>query len=292
MSCCKGRKFRDCLPVQGVIVAHATRFLLCLAMVGGAPLPAQQPVTTQALPPVDSLQMMLSGSRRAKISRAQLEASLAEIEAALASSGYSGALKVAREAEAQQIRRRLEEGDLYPGDVIALQVFGDPQMSNTYGVTPRRTIRIPGIPDEVPLTGLLRSEVEEYLQGVVSQYVRSPTVWAEPLLRVAIFGAVVRPGYFIVPSSLPLPDIIMQYANGPAPNADPSRGGIYRGEREVIPGEAIEEAIREARSIDALNLQSGDRIEYGARPSQGFLGRAVAIVGGAASLAWLLVRIF
>lgn len=266
--------------------------MLGLVLLGVVPLPAQQPVTQPPMPPVDSLQTMLAGSRRAKISRAQLEATLAEIEAALASSGYSGALKSAREAEAELIRRRLQDGDLFPGDVIALQVMGDPQMSQTYSVTPRRSLLIPGIPEEVPLTGLLRSEVEDYLTRVVSQYVRNPRVWAEPLLRISIFGAVGRPGYFIVPSSMPLPDIIMQYAMGPSANADPERGGVFRGDREVLPGAAIEEAVREARSIDALNLQSGDRIEYGSRPSQSFLGRAVAVLGGAASLTFLLVRIF
>lgn len=268
--------------------------LLGLALAPGAVIPAQEPVPPGApvLTPVDSVVNLLAGSRRAKITRAQLQASLAEIEQALASSGYSGALKAARQAEADLIRRRLEEGDLFPGDVIAVQVLGDPQMTNSYAVSPRRTILLPGIPEEVSMTGLLRSEVEDYLARVVAQYVRNPTVWAEPLLRISIFGAVGRPGFFVVPSSMPLPDIIMQFAGGPARNADPERSKVFRGDKEVLPGAAVEEAIREARSIDALNLQSGDRIEMGAAPARNFLGRALGILGGAASLTFLIVRIF
>lgn len=256
---------------------------------GQQPLPAAGSAT---LSPVDSVVTLLAGSRRAKITRTQLEASLAQIEAALGSSGYSGALKSVREAEAELIRRRLQEGDLFPGDVIAMQVLGDPQMTNNYTVTPRRTLLIPGIPDEISVTGLLRSEIEDYLARVVAQYVRNPSVWVEPLMRISIFGAVNRPGFLIVPASMPLPDIIMQFAGGPSGNVDPERSKVTRGDREVLPGEAIEEAIREARSIDALNLQSGDRIEMGARPARNFLGRALGVLGGAASLTFLLVRIF
>lgn len=272
------------------------RALLLLGLLAGpTQVSAQQPVPAAgggALAPVDSVVNLLAGSRRAKISRAQLEASLAQIEAALASTGYSGALKAVREAEAELIRRRLEEGDLFPGDVIAVQVLGDPQMTNNYVVTPRRTILIPGIPEEVAVTGLLRSEIEDYLARVIAQYVRNPSVWVEPLMRVSIFGAVNRPGFHVVPASMPLPDLIMQFAGGPAGNIDPERSKVTRGDREVLPGAAIEEAIREARSIDALNLQSGDRIELGAKPSGSFLGRALGVLGGAASLTFLLVRIF
>ncbi len=253
---------------------------------------AQTPVAAGGTTSVDTLLSMLGGSRRAKITRPQLEASLAEIETALRSSAYSGALREARQAEADLIRKRLDEGDLYPGDVIAVQVLGDMQMTRAYTVTPRRTLQIPGISEEVPVTGLLRSEIEDYLGTVVAKYVRNPRVWAEPLLRIALFGAVRAPGYYNVPASMPLPDIVMSYGGGPLANADPKRGAIYRGDREIVPGIAVEEAIREARAIDALNLQSGDRFEMGAKPSQKLLGRVLAGVGAAASFTWLVIRIF
>lgn len=267
---------------------------LGLALVATTQLAAQQGVTgSQAAPgSVDSLMMMLSGSRRAKISRADLERSRDEIRQTLDNSGYSGALRDARRAELTQIERRLTEGDFYAGDVIALQVTGDPRMTNNYIVSPRRSLIIPGIPGEVSLTGILRSEVEAHLDSLISRYVRNPTVWAEPLLRIQIFGAVGRPGYHIVPVSMPLPDIIMRFAGGPASNAEPKRGAVFRGEEKVLPGAALEEAIREARSVDALNLQSGDRIEYGARPTGGsFLTRAFGFIGGAASLVYVITRV-
>ena len=56
-----------------------------------AQVPASPPVQIGA----DSLLSMLSGSQRAKTTRADLEASLREIEEVLGSSGYSAALKSA-----------------------------------------------------------------------------------------------------------------------------------------------------------------------------------------------------
>src|SRR5690606_3444822 len=107
---------------------------LGLALVATAHVSAQQGVTGSqaALGSVDSLMMMLSGSRRAKISRADLERSRDEIRQTLDNSGYSGALRDARRAELTQIERRLTDGDFYAGDVIALQVTGDPRMTNNY----------------------------------------------------------------------------------------------------------------------------------------------------------------
>jgi hypothetical protein len=276
-------------------VSRVRPFLLLGLTLCGSGLAVAQQGVTGAPPPgnsVDSMMAMLAGSGRAKISRAELLASKAEIEQTLANSGYSGALRGARRAELEQIERRLADGDFYPGDVIMLQVSGDPRMTNNYIVSPRRSLLIPGVPGEVSVTGLLRSEVEAHLDSLISRYVRNPTVWAEPLLRIQIFGAVGRPGYHLVPVSLPLPDIIMNFAGGPSANADPKRGAVFRAEEQVLPGAALEEAIREARSLDALNLQSGDRIEYGARPTGGsFLSRTVGFIGGAASLLYVITRV-
>lgn len=267
-----------------------TRTLILLSsLLAVAPLGAQQ---TPGLTPADSVFAVLAGAQRTKISRAQLEANLATIEQVLASPGYSGALKEARRAEAALIRRRLEEGDLNAGDAIAVQVLGDMRMTQIYYVTPRRTILIPGISEEVSVAGLLRSELEPYLTAEIGKYVRNATVRVEPLLRISIFGAVGRAGFFLVAASKPLPDILMDQAGGPAPNAEPKRGAVYRGDREVLPGEALEEAIREARTIDALNLQAGDRIEIGAKPSRSLVGTIFGGLGAVAGLVFVITRTF
>lgn len=261
---------------------------LCLV----APLvPAQVP----AAPPVqigaDSLLSMLSGSQRAKTTRAHLEASLREIDGVLGSSGYSAALKSSRSAEAEMIRHRLAEGDVFAGDVLLVQVSGDPRMNGAHPVTPRRTVLIPGA-GEITVANLLRSELEAHLTTELGRFVRNPTVRAEALLRLQVSGAVGRPGFFTVPASMPLPDVLMQFAGGPTGTTDLRRSSIRRGGEVILPGLGVETAIREARSVDALNLQAGDELRLEQRPQGSGAMRALAVVGSLGSLGFFLTQIF
>jgi len=259
----------------------------CLsAPVVSAQVPAAPPVQIGA----DSLLSMLSGSQRAKTTRADLETSLREIEAVLGSSGYSSALKSSRRAEAEMIRQRLAEGDVFAGDVLLVQVSGDPRMNGAHPVTPRRTVLVPGA-GEISVANLLRSELEAHLTTELGRFVRNPTVRAEALLRLQISGSVARPGFFTVPASMPLPDVLMQFAGGPTGTTDLRRSSIRRGGDVVLPGLGVETAIREARSVDALNLQAGDELRLEQRPAGGGVTRALAVVGSLTSVVWLLAQV-
>lgn len=252
------------------------------------------PAQTPANPPVqigpDSLLSMLGGSQRAKTTRADLEASLREIEEVLGSSGYSAALKSSRRAEAEMIRQRLAQGDVFAGDVLLVQVSGDPRMNGAHPVTPKRTVLIPGA-GEISVANLLRSEIEAHLTTELGRFVRNPTVRAEALLRLQVSGAVGRPGFFTVPASMPLPDVLMQFAGGPTGNTDLSRSTIRRGGEVILPGLGVETAVREAKSVDALNLQAGDELRLEQRPAGGSITRGLAIVGSLTSVAWLLSQV-
>lgn len=260
---------------------------LCLiAPMLSAQVPATPPVQIGA----DSLLSMLSGSQRAKTTRADLEASLQEIEAVLGSSGYSSALKSSRRSEAEMIRQRLSQGDVFAGDVLLVQVSGDPRMNGAHPVTPRRTVLIPGA-GEITVANLLRSEIEAHLTTELGRFVRNPTVRAEALLRLQISGAVGRPGFFTVPASMPLPDVLMQFAGGPQGTTDLRKSSIRRGGEIVLPGLGVETAIREARSVDALNLQAGDELRLEQRPTGSSIGRGLAVVGSLTSLVWLFAQV-
>lgn len=257
--------------------------LICLALVLAAPISAQVAGTP------DSMFIRLASSQRAQVTRAELEASLRQIEAVLASSGYSDALKEQKEAEAAVIRRRLAEGDIRPGDVITLAVAGHDELSGEFTVTTDRTITPPGA-GEIPMGNLLRSEVEDYLRQQMRRFVRDPLVRADAMIRIAIFGGVQRQGYFVVPASALLTDVIMTAGSGPSGNQQMEKSEIRRGERVIVDRDGFTEAIRGATSLDQLNLQAGDEIRVGQRRS----GRLpiLAALSTAASLSYLLIRIF
>ena len=124
--------------IARVRVKPGTLLLLLLALA----LPSGVGSAQESTP--DTLFMRLSASQRAQVTRAELEASLRQIDEVLNSSGYSEALKTQKRAEADVIRRRLAEGDLRPGDVIILAVHGFPELSGPMTVTSDRTIIPPG----------------------------------------------------------------------------------------------------------------------------------------------------
>src|SRR6185369_13358530 len=107
--------------------------------------------------------------------RAELQASLAQLEQYIASSGYSGRLRADKRREAAMIRARLEDGDLQVGDQVDLSVVGETTLTAIFPVTTGRVLSLPGIP-EIPLKGVLRSEDKDYLTTQIGKYLREPQV--------------------------------------------------------------------------------------------------------------------
>lgn len=259
------------------------------SMIGLALAVAISPLPGQDAAAPDSMFIRLASSQRAQVTRAELEASLRQIEAVLASSGYSDALKEQKEAEAVVIRRRLAEGDIRPGDVVQLAVSGHPELSGNFVVTTERTITPPGA-GEIPMGNLLRSEVEDYLRQQMRRFARDPLVRADAMIRISLFGGVQRQGFFVVPASALLTDVIMEAGGGPAGNQQLEKSEIKRADRVIVDRDQFTAAIRGANSLDQLNLQAGDEIRVGQRRS----GRLpiLAAISTLGSLTYLVLRIF
>ncbi|MFN2325849.1 MAG: polysaccharide biosynthesis/export family protein [Gemmatimonadales bacterium] len=137
---------------------------ICLLLLFGWPLvaSAQQPTP-----------VTYGDGRRAQATRAELEASLVEIDKIASSPGYSGRLRESRRREAELIRERLEEGDLQVGDQIQLTVLGEERFSGTFLIGAGRVLSLPGMPD-IPLRGVLRAETQAYLTEQLQSQLRDP----------------------------------------------------------------------------------------------------------------------
>ena len=237
-------------------------------------------VTSLALStaPLDAQEVAADG-RRAHATRAELQALLA---------GQGGKLS---DAERLSVQQRISDGDFQPGDRIALTVLDEPTLTDTFTVRSGRTLLLPNLP-EVPLKGVLRSEIREYLTTRIAEYIRSPQVDAVALIRVAILGAVSRPGFYAVPAEMLASDVVMA-AGGPAGNADLQKTTVMRGEEVVLDREATEKAFAAGTSIDQLNLRSGDQFVVGTKGS-GIKGalQTAGLVSGIIFGVAALVRIF
>jgi len=165
------------------------------------------------------------------------------------------ALADAREAAA--IRARLARGDFSVGDRILLQVEGEPTLSDTFTVGLGGQLTLPLV-GAVPLGGVLRSELQEYLTRRLAQNLRDPEVRTRSFVRLSIQGAVTHPGYFGVPADALLSDAVMA-AGGTTQEANVARLRIERNGKPLWEGKALQQAIAEGRTLDDAGLVAGDQ---------------------------------
>lgn len=261
-----------------------TPVLLCLLAA------ATVPATLEAQRPPVPAPVTYGDGRRAQATRAELEATLKDVELVTSSPGYSARVRDSRRREAELIRERLVEGDLQVGDQIEIQVLGAPQFSGKFLIGAGRVLSLPAMPD-IPLRGVLRSEAQEYLTTQLQRQLRDPRVQVMTSIRLTITGAVGTPGFHQVPADIMPTDAVMVAAGGFAGNGDPNRMSIRRQGREIWTREAFQEAVLRGMTLDQLNLRAGDELVIGARPGAPFQMILVGL-GAVTSLAYLFVNVF
>jgi polysaccharide export outer membrane protein len=213
----------------------------------GAALPA--PGQAQRSDATDPLG--LGATRRA------LEARATRLEEAAQATTRSPAVRADAARDAGTIRQRLAEGDFKVGDRILLVVEGEKELSDTFTVGLGRLLTLPLVGD-VPLTGVLRSELQAYLTRRLAQNLRDPLVRAQAFVRLSIQGAVARPGFYGVPAEALLSDAVM-VAGGTTQEADMPRLRIERGGKPLWHGKALQQALAEGRTVDEAGLVAGDQ---------------------------------
>lgn len=223
--------------------------VLLLVLGAGAPAVAQQPGR-------------VTSPEGLQLSRQDLQDLLAQAERTAESRGGETG-QHARESAAR-IRQRLQEGDFRAGDRILLDVRGESAMSGEFTVEPGRTITLPEV-GAISVAGVLRSELERHLRQELSRFLQNPVLTARSLIRVAILGEVGNPGFFSLPASLVLEDVVME-AGGPTRSANLDRIRIERAGQAIWRDGALQQAMLDARTLDQLSLQAGDRIVV---PSRG-----------------------
>jgi polysaccharide biosynthesis/export protein/SLBB domain-containing protein len=230
--------------------------------------------------------------KRAEATRAELQATLAELQQYIASSGYSGRLRDAKRREADLIRSRLEDGDLQVGDQIELTVVGEQAFTGNFPILAGRLLALPGLP-EIPLKGVLRSEAKDYVSAQLAKYIRDPQVRVRTTVRLSVFGSVGKPGFLQAPSDALASDVI-QLAGGPAQDADLNKAFVRRGDEVIWPKGVFREAMQKGLTVDELNLRAGDEmvIDPRKRPSGVNFYTVIGTVTAITGLLYLGIQIF
>jgi protein involved in polysaccharide export with SLBB domain len=217
--------------------------------------------------------------------RSALRASLDSAERRADEKSLGAEARARYREEGLQLRRRLEQGDFGAGDRVVLAVDGQPTLSDTFTVRADGMLEVRELPP-VSLKGVLRSELESTMSRHLAQYLRDVRVRATPLVRIAILGSVMRPGFLTLAPDVLLSDAIM-LAGGPTGEADLQRTSVRRGS-EVRVSEAIARvAIREGWTLDAMGVRAGDEIVVGKRKSTNWnqiLTTSIMAIGAVATV--------
>lgn len=229
---------------------------------------------------------------RLLMTRAELEELIAVYEGRAASKAATAADRILARQEVELIRSRLEMGDFQVGDQVTLDVEREEQLTGTFTVVATHdgpALRLPVLGD-VPLRGVLRSEIQSHLRGEIGRFVRDPVVYATALIRLSVLDGVMQPGFYPVPAEALLTDVLMT-AGGPSQRARLDKIRIERGKERIWTGDALQSAIIEGRTLDQLSLRAGDRIIVPERSDRSWLTilQASAIVIPAV---FALARIF
>ncbi len=154
---------------------------------------------------------------------------------------------------------RLAQGDFRAGDRIMIMVQGDTALSDTFAVWQDGALHLPSpVVGTLPLTGVLRSEIQQKVQTFVARFVRNPVVLARPLIRLSFQGDFAHAGFYAVPADAPIADAFMA-AGGTTTTANMNKLKIQRNGREYMNTRAVQDAMSQGRTVDDLGLRDGDQ---------------------------------
>lgn len=178
-----------------------------------------------------------------------------------------------RSSEAWLLRTRLQRGDFQEGDRILVSIdvpglrLGDVPTLRSGADNDTVIVRagklsqfskLPNIPD-LSLEGVLRSELVDTITMHLRKYLRDPSVRATPLVRLAVMGAVGRPGWYSTPTDVVLADVIMQ-AGGVNLESDVQNTVVRRAGEIIWSAADVRVALSDGLSLDRLHLRAGDEI--------------------------------
>ena len=247
-------------------------FIGAFAVMAGGLAAQQQPAAQQ--------QAVQRDTAHTAPTRSELESEATALEQQ-AKSASNAATRTADQTQAAAIRERLRDGDFQVGDRIAILVRGDSTLSDTVVVRTGRTIQLKSLP-VIPLTGVLHSELPDYLTKELTQYLKNPTVSVTPLVQIAVVGSVGHPGFFWVPADLTLTDAIM-LAGGPTQGSDLNGTKILRDNKERLSDKQVQRAFASGSTLDQLDMRAGDQITVPDKPKKDWV-RILQVTGALAAI--------
>lgn len=207
---------------------------------------------------VDAQDAPLAGPQRA--TRAELTSLAAGLEQRMQANPRD---RERLQSELLAIRKRLQDGDFRVGDQFVVTTRTDAVRADTASVRDSLLVAIANLPD-VSLQGVLRSELNEKLSAHVARFLRDASVRTNVLTRVQIVGAVARPGFYYASPDRPITELL-QLAGGAGPDAKLDEMEVSRSGRKLLSAKDSKRPLKEGRTLEQLDVQSGDEIRVPAK---------------------------
>jgi polysaccharide export outer membrane protein len=167
-------------------------------------------------------------------------------------------LSLSTESAVAQSAPEQKAGAFRPGDRIYLRVEGEQQLTDTFTVRAGPLIELPAL-GSISLAGVRRAELTPYLTRAIGRFVNQPVVSARALVRIGMIGEVARPGFHDLPTDALLSDAV-NAAGGPTKDAGMTKLRLERNGTPIVRDADLRRALDEGRTLDQLELQSGDVI--------------------------------
>jgi protein involved in polysaccharide export with SLBB domain len=171
-------------------------------------------------------------------------------------------------ASAQLTRPPNPHDVLYPGDIVRLKIWREPDLSGDYDVNVHGEAVFPKI-GTLHVTDMTVDSLQRLLVSTYSEYLKNPAIEITPLRRVTVLGAVKNPGLYPVDPTMSVADAIA-LAGGATPDGNQKRLELIRnGKKQNV-------AVTTSEQIGTTEIRSGDELFI---PERSWIARNGYIVG-------------
>jgi len=166
---------------------------------------------------------------------------------------------------------------LYPGDIVRLRIYREPDLSGDYEVNAEGMAVFPKI-GSVHVNQITTDSLQRLLVTTYAQYLRDPAIEVTPLRRVTVLGAVKNPGVYPVDPTMSIADAVA-LAGGPSADGNQKKVQLIRG------GKKENVTITAHQQIAQTPIRSGDELYV---PERSWIARNGYIVGAAIGAATII----
>ena len=169
-------------------------------------------------------------------------------------SGEPGVVSTPENQEPQQ----LSKNPYVPGDAIFISTYPDTSsfLNGIFPIDDQGYIEFP-IGDRIYITKMNEENFIKYLKDNYQNYMLSPNLFVKPMIRAAVVGGFVTPGFYYVDNKMSLWDLI-KLAGGPNNEEAIKDINWERNGEKVI--DDVTPFLEHGVSLKSMGFQSGDLV--------------------------------